>query len=88
MLIIEMMADEFGKGILRDDMARVSHVGEQLLGWIDAYSLSPGNGRACWVGTKKKLVCMTWRDVDMSDDEEEEEAEEEDESYVEEEEDE
>jgi len=68
MLIIEMMAEEFRKDVLRDDMARVSRLGEQLLGWIDAYSHSPGNARACWVGAKKKLVCMTWRDVDMSDD--------------------
>jgi hypothetical protein len=83
MLILEMMADEFGKGILRDNMARISQIGEQLLGWIDAYSRSPGNSRACWVGARKKLVCMTWRDVDMSD-----ENEEEDEDYVEEEEDE
>jgi hypothetical protein len=78
-LIIEMMSDEFGKGILRDDMARVSQVGDQLLGWIDAYSRSPGNARACWVGTKKKLVCMTWRDVDMSDEEEDEDYAEEEE---------
>jgi len=46
-------------------------IGGKLLEWIDAYALAPGNQRSCWVGAKKKLTCMTWRDVDTSDEDEE-----------------
>jgi len=45
-------------------------MGEKLLEWINAYAHAPGNQRSCWVGAKKKLTCMTWRDVDTSDEEE------------------
>lgn len=58
--------------------------GENLLKWIDAYASSPGNARSCWLGKKKKLVCMSWREADTSDEEgEEDDDEEEDEDYVE-----
>jgi hypothetical protein len=62
--------------------------GENLLKWIDAYSSCPGNARSCWLGRKKKLVCMSWREADTSDEDEEgdededDEGEEEEEEYV------
>jgi hypothetical protein len=46
-----------------------SKMGQKVLDWIEAYSSASGNARSCWVGGKKKLVCMTWRDADSSDDE-------------------
>jgi hypothetical protein len=57
------------------DMKKLE-VGERLLNWIDAYSKAPGNSRSCWVGGKKRLVCMSWGDADSSDNEREEEDEE------------
>jgi len=43
--------------------------GDSILKWIDAYAGASGNSRSCWVGEKKKIVCMTWRDAESSDDE-------------------
>jgi hypothetical protein len=67
--------------------------GENLLKWIDAYSNANGNQRSCWLGRRKKLVCMSWEQDDMSDEEGEEgeegedddddDEEEEEEGYVE-----
>jgi len=44
-------------------------VGECILKWIDAYAKAPGDHRSCWLGNEKKLVCMTWQEVDTSDEE-------------------
>jgi hypothetical protein len=71
------------EGIKRGEVQYVDYstdpyaAGECLLKWIDAYWNSPGNLRSCWLGSKKQLVCMTWRDADTSDEEEEEEEDEE-----------
>lgn len=72
-LIAEMMAAQAGKGMVDDDITRISQLGECLLKWIHAYAHCPGNRRACWLGEKKKLVCMTWRDADTSDEDEDDE---------------
>ena len=69
------------EAVKRGEINRVDYdeepyiAGESLLRWIDAYSNAPGNTRSCWIGNKKQLVCMTWRDADTSDEEEEEEEE-------------
>lgn len=44
-------------------------IGENLLSWVDAYGKAAGNQRSCWLGKKKRLVCMTWRDAEDSDEE-------------------
>jgi len=62
-----MMLAQTGPSVLDGDIARISQLGEALLKWVNAYSRSPGDKRACWVGAKKKVVCITWRDVDSSD---------------------
>jgi hypothetical protein len=46
-------------------------VGRNLLLWIEAYGMAAGNQRSCWLGKKKRLVCMTWRDAEESEEEEE-----------------
>ena len=58
--------------------------GEHLLRWIEAYSRCAGNARSCWLGGRKKLVCMSWREADSSEEEGEGEEEEDDmeEGYV------
>ena len=73
MLMLGMMrtAIEYGEVSINSMAEESSEVGERLLKWIDAYSKAPGNTRSCWVGAKKKLVCMSWSDVDDSGDEEE-----------------
>jgi hypothetical protein len=50
----------------KDSMA----AGTKLLKWIDAYSGAPGTARSCWVGEKKRLVCMSWRNAETSDEDE------------------
>lgn len=74
-LILEMMeiAIENGEVTLESLGTEKFEVGERLLSWIDAYAKAPGNLRSCWVGEKKRLVCMSWRDADSSDDEREDE---------------
>lgn len=46
-------------------------VGRNLLSWIEAYGMTAGNQRSCWLGKKKRLVCMTWRDAEESEEGEE-----------------
>ena len=70
-LTIELMEKHFADGGV--DGEGVSGVGDKLLAWIDAYGKAVGSSRSCWVGEKKKLVCMTWRDADESDEDEVEE---------------
>jgi hypothetical protein len=62
------MAAQSSQAVIMNDMARISQVGEALLKWIDAYFHAPGSVRTCWLSPNKKLVCMTWGDVDTSDD--------------------
>ena len=62
-----MMAGQTDKGMVDADIARISQHGEALLKWIDAYSRSPGDKRAYWVGAEKKIVSMALIDADSSD---------------------
>jgi hypothetical protein len=39
--------------------------GDNILKWIDAYAGASGNSRSCWVGEKKKIVCMTWEPTSL-----------------------
>lgn len=73
MLIVGMIrtAIENGEVLINSMDVEFSQVGERLLEWIDAYSKAPGNERSCWVGAKKRLVCMAWRDTDLSGEEDE-----------------
>jgi hypothetical protein len=62
--------------------------GTHLLEWIDAYSNVNGSDRSCWLGKRKKLVCMSWVEGDSSDegdDDDDDEGEEEEEDEEEEE---
>jgi len=45
-------------------------VGKNLIGWIDAYSNSPGNLRSCWLGDKKRVVIFDFWDGDEELDQE------------------
>lgn len=45
--------------------------GDKLIKWMDAYSNASGDTRSCWLGAKKKLVCLNWRDEDSSDEDDE-----------------
>jgi hypothetical protein len=76
--MIEMMDEAMRAGDVNLDGLRHMDlkVGENLLLWIDAYGKAAGNQRSCWLGKKKRLVCMTWRDAEESDEEEEMEEEE------------
>jgi hypothetical protein len=72
--MIEMMQDAMRFGDVNFDGLRNIDlkVGENLLSWIDAYGKAAGNQRSCWLGKKKRLVCMTWQDAEEIDTDEEE----------------
>ena|ERR1700694_647735 len=51
------------------NLAFHTSLGQKVIDWIEAYADTSGGSRSCWVGEKKRMVCMTWREADSSDDE-------------------
>jgi hypothetical protein len=72
---LDLMEKGVGTGLVDKEsiedlnMIFQTRIGQKVLDWIDAYSNTSGSARSCWVGDKKKMVCMTWRESESSDDE-------------------